>query len=85
MEQPLHNPNPPTLSTKDWLITLVITVIPIVNIVMLFVWSFGEGTNPNKANWAKASLLLSAILIGLYILLFVVFFGVIIGTNSMSM
>lgn len=70
------------LSTKDWLITLVIAAIPIVNIIMFFVWSFGEGTNPTKANWAKATLLLMAILIGLYILFAVIIFGVIIGTGN---
>lgn len=70
------------LSTKDWLITLIITAIPLVNIVMLFVWSFGDGANPNKANWAKATLLLMAIMIGLYILLFVIIFGALMGTGN---
>jgi hypothetical protein len=41
----------------DWFITILITAIPIVGIVMLFVWAFGSGTNESKANWAKASLL----------------------------
>lgn len=70
------------LSTKDWLITLIITAIPVVNIIMFFIWAFGDGTNPTKANWAKASLMLIGILIALYIILFVVIFGVIIGTGS---
>ncbi len=70
------------LSTKDWLITLLITAIPIVNIVMFFVWAFGDGTNPNKANWAKASLMFLGILIALYIILFVVIFGMMIGAGN---
>jgi hypothetical protein len=51
------------MSMQDWLITLIIMLIPIVNVIMLFVWGFGSGTHPSKANWAKASLLV--ILIGL--------------------
>lgn len=70
------------LSTKDWLITLIISAVPVVNIIMFFVWAFGDGANPSKANWAKASLLLMAILVVLYILLVVVFFGIIVGTGN---
>jgi hypothetical protein len=41
----------------EWMITMLITAIPLVGIIMLFVWAFGSGTNTSKANWAKASLL----------------------------
>ncbi|MGF1672034.1 MAG: hypothetical protein ACFCU6_16440 [Balneolaceae bacterium] len=68
------------LSTKDWLITLIIASIPIVNIVMFFVWAFGDGTHPNKANWAKASLLYMVILAALYVLIVVIIFGIMFGT-----
>lgn len=70
------------LSTKDWLITLIIAAIPIVNIIMMFVWGFGDGTNPNKANWAKAYLLFIAIAAVLYFLLMVVVFGVMWGSGG---
>jgi hypothetical protein len=42
-------------------ITLLITFIPVVGFVMLFVWAFGSNENPNKANWAKATLIWYAI------------------------
>ena len=61
------------VSIKDWLITLLIAAIPIVGFVMLFVWGFGDSTNINKANWAKATLLWIAILGVLYFLMFAVF------------
>lgn len=51
----------PTLTTKDWVITLLISFIPVVGFVMLFVWAFGSSENPNKANWAKATLIWYAI------------------------
>lgn len=49
------------VSMKDWLVTLLIMLIPLVNIVMPFVWAFGGGTNPSKANFFKAQLILAAI------------------------
>lgn len=30
------------VSVKEWVITLLIMVIPIVNLVMIFVWAFGS-------------------------------------------
>lgn len=58
------------MSTKDWLITLLISFIPLVGIIMLFVWAFGSGENPNKSNWAKAALIWAAIWCVLLILLY---------------
>lgn len=60
------------MKTSEWVVTFIITAIPLVGLIMLFVWGFGSGANPNKANWAKAALLLYAILIVVYILLFVI-------------
>lgn len=65
----------PVISVKDWMLTTLILIIPIVNIIMLFVWGFGSGTNPSKANYAKASLLWAAIVIVIYILIAVLFMG----------
>jgi hypothetical protein len=45
------------MSVGEWFITILITAIPLVGIIMLFVWAFSSNTNVNKANWAKASLL----------------------------
>jgi len=60
------------LTLADWMLTLFITFIPLVNIIMLFVWAFGNNTHPSKANWAKANLLW--FLIG--IVLFIIFISV---------
>lgn len=34
------------VTMKDWIITLLIMCVPIVNIVMPLVWTFASGTNP---------------------------------------
>ena len=70
-ESPKYNP----MSIRDWLITSFIFAIPIVGFVMLFVWGFGSNTQPSKANWAKATL----IVIGISIVIFLLFFGSIWG------
>lgn len=69
----------PVVSVGDWLITLLIRTIPLVNIIMLFVWAFGSGNNPNKSNWAKAVLIWVAISIVLGIIVMVVFGAAILG------
>jgi len=58
----------PVMSLGDWIITFIILAIPIVNIVMLFVWAFSSGTNPNKANFCKAYLIIALVAIVLFLL-----------------
>ncbi|TRW50139.1 hypothetical protein FM042_04710 [Aliidiomarina halalkaliphila] len=69
---------PPTgqiapISVGDWFITLIITAIPLVGFIMLFVWGFGSSTHPSKANWAKATLLLFVVAFGLFFMMSIIF------------
>lgn len=66
-----------TQSVGQWMLTLFITFIPLVNLIMLLVWAFGSSTHPEKANWAKATLAWFAIFIGLSVLLTI--FGMMFG------
>jgi heme/copper-type cytochrome/quinol oxidase subunit 2 len=68
-----NQPQASVMSVKDWMITLLITFIPVIGIIMLFVWAFSSGENPNKSNWAKATLIWFAILIVIYTFIIVVF------------
>ena len=63
----------PIVSVKEWLITNLILMIPMVNLVMMLVWAFGSNTNPNKANYFKAALILFVIYLVLAVA--VVIFG----------
>lgn len=65
--------NPPVVSIGDWVITIFIASIPIVNLIMLFIWGFGDNTNRNKANWAKATLIWIAVMVVIYILIAIAF------------
>lgn len=51
----------PILSIGEWMVTLIVLAIPIVGIVMYFVWAFGDATNPNKRNFCKASLIFALV------------------------
>jgi len=79
MENQNYVPNPEyakqqsVVSVGEWVITLILMAIPIVNFVMIFVWAFGGGTAASKANWAKAILIFWLIAI----VLAIVFWGVI--------
>ena len=70
-ESPQYNP----ISIGEWVITIIIIAIPIVGFIMLFVWGFGSNTQPSKANWAKAAL----IMIGISIVLSFLFLGSLLG------
>jgi len=59
------------ITVGDWFLTILISAIPIINIIMLFVWGFGSSTHPSKANWAKAMLIWLVIAILFYFLIFV--------------
>lgn len=65
----------PVMTVKDWLIIYLIMLIPVVNIIFLFIWAFGgsRSENPNKVSWAKASLIWFAIVLVLYIIFFAIF------------
>ncbi|PIT13684.1 hypothetical protein BGI33_09460 [Snodgrassella alvi] len=61
------------MSIGDWLITLFIFCIPLVNLIMMLVWAFGGNSNPNRANFCKAYLILMVIGIILWFALMAVF------------
>lgn len=67
--------NHQTQSVGQWMLTLFLTFIPIVNIIMLLVWAFSSNTHPDKANWARALLIWFAIFIGLSILMTILGIG----------
>ncbi|PKP03588.1 MAG: hypothetical protein CVU14_01705 [Bacteroidetes bacterium HGW-Bacteroidetes-9] len=83
METPENN-STLVVSVSDWLITLLVSVIPVVNIIMFFVWAFRRKTNPNKANLAKAILIWLAISIIIWAIIIVVFGTALMGFMGTS-
>lgn len=65
------------LSTGEWFVTLLVLALPIVGLIMHFVWAFGDG-NLGRRNFCRAALLwlVVGIALGLLALItIVVFFG----------
>ena len=58
------------VSVGNWLLSIIVTSIPIVNIIFLAYWAFNKNINKTKQNWAKATLLLFVIVIALYAVMF---------------
>ena len=54
-------PQSDVISLGDWIVTTLLTWIPIVGFVMMFVWGFGGSANPSKKNWARATLIWMAV------------------------
>ncbi len=63
------------MTLGEWIVTLLISVIPCVNVIMMFVWAFGSSTKRSKSNWAKAMLifLLIFVIIGVILMITGVF------------
>ena len=62
------------LSIGQYVGMFLLMMVPILNIILLFVWGFGSNANLNRKNFAKASLILAAVC-----LILSIFAGGIIG------
>jgi hypothetical protein len=72
-----------TLTVGNWMVTILLTAIPIVGFIMVLIWAFGSTTPLAKKNWARASLIWMCIVIVFYIILLMA--GVsILGLNQLS-
>lgn len=73
------------LSTGQFVLMDFLAAIPLVGLILYFVWAFSNGENPNRRNWAKAKLIW--ILIGIALtILSVIFFGSVLANifNSLA-
>jgi hypothetical protein len=61
------------MDLKDWILTLIVLLIPCVGIVMYFVWAFESNGNINRRNFCRAQLIIFAVLLGIYLVLFMLF------------
>ncbi len=61
----------------EWLLSMVLMLIPCVNIVLMLVWAFGDKEKKSKSNFFKASLIFNGILMVVAVLWFM-FFGVMV-------
>lgn len=55
------------LSMGNYLIMMIVSAVPVVNLIMLFAWAFGS-TNQNRKNFARAQLIVLAACVILFLL-----------------
>lgn len=59
--QQQYNPDNEPMEFKDWLLTLIISVIPCLGFIMLLVWAFSKTGNVNRRNFSRAYLIIQVI------------------------
>lgn len=70
------------LSVLSYIGMIILFAIPIVGLIMMFVWGFGSDVNPNRKNYALAMLILLIVGIVLSIVLSIAFGAVIAALFS---
>lgn len=75
MELDTNKENDKVVSTGEWVASKFILLIPIVNIIFLFIWAFNKEENKNKSNWAKATLIVYILRIFIYAFIILMFFS----------
>lgn len=66
------------VSMGEWILSLLLTMIPCVGLIMMFVWAFGKGEKKSKSNFFKAELIFVGALVAFY------FIFIMIGIVSFS-
>lgn len=61
------------MSMGEWMLTILIMLIPCVNIVMYLIWAFSKTGNLNRRNYCRAFLIFYLIILVLTIIFSVVF------------
>jgi len=67
------------ITTSEWILTKLMVLIPVVNIIMLFIWAYNKKTDLNKSNWAKAELVVLFVKFIFYII--IIFIAIIFILN----
>jgi len=62
------------------MITFLLLCIPVINVIVLFLWAFGKHSKKSKENYAKAALVWVFIWTLIGFTIFTVFWGIINGT-----
>ena len=52
-----QSPEYPDESVGSWMLTLLVSSIPVIGVIYLLVLAFGSGAAPSKRNFARAALI----------------------------
>ena len=63
------------MTVGNWVGTFLLMLIPIVNIVLMFVWAFGSNVNRSKKTYFQAQLIMCGIILALYLVVVILIIG----------
>ncbi|MDD7770731.1 hypothetical protein [Suipraeoptans intestinalis] len=67
------------LTVGEWALTILALAIPCVGFILYCVWAFSKTGNINRRNFCRAGLIIYAVCILIYVLIFVVFGAALLG------
>ena len=70
----INNTQYQPMTIGQWILTFIVSAIPLVGIIMMIVWAASGSTNPSKKTWAQAYLILAGIALVLWILFMLIMF-----------
>jgi len=68
------------LSVGNYLVMFLLMGIPFANMIVLFIWAFGNGVNQNRKNYARAMLILWLIAVVIFTVFFI--FAIMLSFNN---
>jgi len=71
-EQNFNNQQTAVMTTKQWLITYLVMIIPCVGLIMSIVWAFSDNGNLNRRNYCRAYLIILLIVVVLSVILWAI-------------
>ena len=60
------------VSMGEWVVCILLMMVPCVNIVMMFVWAFSKTEKKSKSNFFKVELIFMGIILALYLIIILV-------------
>lgn len=60
------------VKVSEWILSLVLMILPCVNIIMMFIWAFSNTEKKSKSNFFKAALIMYGIMAVLMVMLWMV-------------
>ena len=63
MNTQVQGPGGKPISVPGWLVTIIIALVPFLNVAVLLYWSFSRRADPNRRNFSRADLIVIAAVI----------------------
>ena len=59
------------ISVAAWVGTIIVSLVPLLNVVVFFYWSFRRGVDPNRRNFSRAGLIVICLFLLLTLWVFI--------------